>query len=317
MAAFLSQFLSLLLALAAWFLGNFLYGLLWRFLERKFALQESSMMGWCLRHLPPLVPPLLILVAAAYIFGWVSWVIEPASTRKPINQMKIERFVIGDYKFGEHVPIQIYGRYLGNDAIHVQDRHCVYVVRVPDPDPRALGPVQEQIWQNCILDPNGPISGTTVSQPFIMRVKGPILTKDAVSSLNNGGAALLFMGVLRWSDEKDKFQTEYCAYTKEDREIIHFCQDHNGPVTPNSLSNSVVPATASQALPTTLQALGEFCRNRSAAVVVKGDTKYFAIMGSNFDDVCGCIKFDTTHSKWTVLDHVVCRSALPELFPAP
>lgn len=227
---FLTLASVVLWSILQWLWGNFAYTLVWGYLRKKFSLEESTVVEAVLKHGPPFVPPLLILIIAAYMFGWVSWPFEPVSVPKPVNQLKIERFAMGDYKVGERTLISIYGRYLGNDAIRVQGRDCAFVVKTVDPDPQAMWPAQEKAWQTCIIEQSHPNSGMTFSRPFILPVRGPILTDDEVWDLSDGRAALLFMGVLRWSDGKDKFQTEYCAYTKEDRETFHSCQNHNGPV---------------------------------------------------------------------------------------
>jgi hypothetical protein len=120
----------------------------------------------------------------------------------------------------------------------------------------------------------------------------------------------------------------------------------NGPMTFNTLSPPIAPApivpppvvappkpevkrqhvakaapeqvatTAPEDVTAKLRALAEYCRSRPATVVVNGNVQQFAIVGSHFDDSCGCIDFKGTNNKWTVIDTTVCRSALPDILRA-
>jgi len=50
-----------------WFLSNFFYSLLWRFIETRYGVGESSLTDFLLQHGPPIIPPLILLSALWYI----------------------------------------------------------------------------------------------------------------------------------------------------------------------------------------------------------------------------------------------------------
>jgi hypothetical protein len=93
----------LLVAMLSWFLGNFLYSLLWHALRERFHIEESSVTGATLRYGVPLIPPVLIILFGGYIFGLWGRSALPQAAAWSSQMIEAERDPDGFYQLGEKV----------------------------------------------------------------------------------------------------------------------------------------------------------------------------------------------------------------------
>lgn len=177
---------------------------------------------------------LLILIAGLWsYYGGLPALIVSDRARASSHLLKIVNYQPFPFEEGKEARINMFLR-TGTESIRFRLTYKAFLVTNPPAMIDQLRQTEKEFWAVIMTPQNVPEQEVTMppDTEMFITLRGPILTAAQSTAIQSGKQVALFvMGIAKYSDGhgRESGATEFCLGHPASTQVLHFCQDHNGP----------------------------------------------------------------------------------------